>query len=249
MNQLFNIVVMTVPRPTNYIHNIVARLPPNQSLSLVVGCMSTRHVEQFSSDERISVVLPSEAEWRIISKSANGKHHWACWNYWRALKYASMHQTASYSIILEDDVLPSMHWLRVLDKILGALEHKCGNRFLLSLYRPGMRPPNRQPARLGYCEYPPKRFYGSQAMCYPSGVIAEVSRFLAKHGVDSYIEPYDILLGRWVQEAGLRLFSTVPSLVQHIGITSTGLGAFHQSGFLLGEKNIADICLEDHAFR
>lgn len=240
---------MTVPRPTNYIHNIVSRLPQNQSLTLMVGCMSTRHIESFSGDERINVVLPSETEWSIISKSASGKHHWACWNYWRALKHAAMHQTASYSIILEDDVLPSMHWLRVLDKILGALEQSCGNRFLLSLYRPGMRPPKRQLTRLGYCEYPSRRFYGSQAMCYPSNVIAEASQFLEEHGVDSFKDPYDILLGRCVREAGLRLFNTVPSLVQHIGLTSTGLGVFHQSGFLLGEKTIGDICSGDQAFR
>ena len=67
-------------------------------------------------------------------------------------------------------------------------------------------------------------------MYYPDRVRRSLAEYLYGMGVAMYQRPYDRLVRDYIIDKRLTLLSTTPSLVQHIGVLTTGLGGnFHQS--------------------
>jgi hypothetical protein len=66
-------------------------------------------------------------------------------------------------------------------------------------------------------------------MYYPDSSRLAFADYLKAEGVDKYRMPYDIVLKEFLKRKNIPLFAAVPTLVQHIGKVSTGLGNFHNT--------------------
>ena len=75
-------------------------------------------------------------------------------------------------------------------------------------------------------------------MCYPMAVLPRLIDYIYRMSIAAYNNPYDIVVGRFTQEMNIPLIFSVPSLVQHIGTQTTGLGTFHQSGYTLSQDHL-----------
>jgi hypothetical protein len=76
-------------------------------------------------------------------------------------------------------------------------------------------------------DYPLNSFYGTQALIYSEYFAKNFGQFILDHIGN---EPYDLAMKSWMSSdfIGNRLFTTSSSLVQHIGMQTTGLGNGHQ---------------------
>jgi hypothetical protein len=84
-----------------------------------------------------------------------------------------------------------------------------------------------------YAEYPRNDFTGTQGVYYPAQVRQEFAKYLKVKGVIGNKNHYDFLLRDFLVQEGIPLFTTVPSLIQHMGRKTTGLGVWHQApGFI-----------------
>ena len=79
-----------------------------------------------------------------------------------------------------------------------------------------------------YSSYVARCFYATQAMLYPACEVEAIRSLLWKDGVERWVAPYDLLIQRRAMERQ-HLYTTRHSLVQHIGMKSTGLGKGHTS--------------------
>ncbi len=226
----FDVVVCTIWREGNYLEQTLSNLTVERPLradlpvSLVLGSPLSGYVDQYRQVSGVSVVDmgPSTGAWieRLPLR------HRATWNYYRCLTQPA--STARGTLVIEDDVRFAQGWLARLAVTLAALEASSVEDFVLSLYCPSDFP------LAGYfrgelsVEYPLGWFYGTQAVYYTAKTRQGFGAYLKKHGVVANREPYDVLLWQYLSEAGLPLLATAPSLVQHRGKQSTGLGGWHE---------------------
>jgi hypothetical protein len=230
---------MTTARPTNYIANLLQRLIGQCPVTLVVGNTDTDYLQSYARLPGIAMEVPSQSAWKSFKAVANGKHQLASWTLWRALQVAAKHaKHCEYAVIFEDDVIPKAHWEIALKGLIKALTEVHGSAFILSLYRAGLRPPALGQRSIGYGRYPINSFFGTQAMCYPMAVLPRLIDYIYRMSIAAYNNPYDIVVGRFTQEMNIPLIFSVPSLVQHIGTQTTGLGTFHQSGYTLSQDHL-----------
>jgi hypothetical protein len=128
-------------------------------------------------------------------------------------------------------VSPARGWESRLHDAISRIEADEAGKYVLALYT-AHQVANMPPSLSGkvyYIPYPPHLFFGSQAMYYPEAIRAEFSEYLKTNGVKSFDCPYDLLLGKYLQDTGVPLFAAIPCLFQHAGEFSTGLGDFHQA--------------------
>src|SRR5262249_38181312 len=76
-----------------------------------------------------------------------------------------------------------------------------------------------------YRYYPARFFWGTQAVYYPADVRLEIAQYIEENRER---RPGDLLLGEWCRARDC-LFNTDGSLVQHVGMSSTGLGRYHRA--------------------
>jgi len=167
----------------------------------------------------------SEDEWRVICDWVLYRR--ATYNYWRCLVHSE--PGARGNLIFEDDIRFAVNWRTRLLYTLDQLEDRFGDQFILALYAPHMFTFDTY-IRGGNCkEYPLPEFYGCQGMYYPERQRDLYAAYICEHGIETYHTPHDLLLREYVTENNVRLFATTPSLVQHEGSDSTGLGFWHQA--------------------
>jgi hypothetical protein len=158
----------------------------------------------------------------------NGLRHRATWNYHRCLTQCITGERGS--LVLEDDVKFARGWRVRLDMTLTALEYRYGPKFVLTIYDPWNCTPTESYL---YAEYPRNDFTGTQGVYYPAQVRQEFAKYLKVKGVIGNKNHYDFLLRDFLVQEGIPLFTTVPSLIQHMGRKTTGLGVWHQApGFI-----------------
>lgn len=218
------IVVTTVSRGHDYIHELLRLLHTGLRVRLVVGSPDCDYLERYRSDPQVSILEPRLSQWRVFQDAV--VHHKACWNYWRTLREGHVNPDTKGCLVLEDDVVPAERWEEQFVQNVRVLESRHDWRFVLALYAPyafdsaeGVR----------FVEYPVEDFYGTQAIYYPEKVRHGFSAFLEAQ-LKEYNIPYDLLLKKYLQLHSLLLFATIPSLFEHIGRHSTGLGHFHSAG-------------------
>lgn len=153
-------------------------------------------------------------------------HRRACHNYWRAIGLAEAAPRAA--IVCEDDLVFRDGWLGMLLECLDEMQADGLEDFLLAAYSPGDH--EAPPLRRGRCysSYVAHSYYGGQAMIFSRGEIAPVRELVWRHGVVEPEEPYDLLVKRRAIDRQ-HLYTTRHSLVQHLGVQSTGLGWGHTS--------------------
>jgi hypothetical protein len=226
-----NLVVSTVWREENYLEatlNSLSREYPRSAerpISLVAGSPLTLHLDYLRPIPGVTVVEMGPMMWSWIKN--NALRHRATWNYYRCLN-EPMGGTRG-TLLIEDDIRFAQGWQARLLATLDALEDHAGDQFALSLYCPSRLALEGYQRGELFVEYPLDQFYGTQAMYYTAQTRAGFKAFLKKHGLIHNAAPYDILLRHYVAQEGFPLFMTSPSLVQHMGKQSTGLGAWYES--------------------
>lgn len=227
-----NLVISTVWREESYLNATLDSLSveypihAEQPVTLVVGSPQTTHLTHHSLRPGISVVEMGTHAWLWIKN--NGIRHRATWNYHRCLTQCIPGERGS--LVLEDDVKFARGWRLRLDLTLAALESRFRSRFVLAIYDPYKRDSTESSL---YAQYPYQDFTGTQGVYYPAAIRQGFAKYLRKNGVIANKTHYDFLLKDYLAEEDIPLFATTPSLLQHMGRNTTGLGVWHQApGFV-----------------
>lgn len=223
-----SIAISTISREDNYLPLTLESLAREQQvdaihpLSLMVGSPETEYLDHLRSRPGINVVEMGPNTWSWIKLSK--VYYRATWNYYRCLTQCA--EGARGTLVFEDDVHFARGWRERLEHTLTILEDRHGDDFALALY---------SPLKFGwdgtslYAEYPLKDFLGTQAVYYTAKTREGFATYLKKYGLVANANPYDYILRDYLLQEGLPLFVTTPTLVQHMGKRSTGLGHWHDS--------------------
>lgn len=229
--QGLQIAVMTVPRDPQYVHQTLASLFAADPLvheaaavKLLVGSCDAAYLDVYRHHRRFHILPLTEDEQREISQWP--VHRKFCHNYHRCL---TLDVPESGGLLLvEDDVVFRDGFLRKLMAAIDEMENNHGlYQYVLALYVPYKLRENPS-LRRGqfYCSYYAPLFYGTQAVYYPHSVLRPLANLIRETGVDECREPGDMIVKRYGESINA-IYGTVASLVQHIGVQSTGLGHFH----------------------
>jgi hypothetical protein len=218
--------ITTIARQPVYIHDLIASLRPDLPLRLIVGTPDRAYLEKYSDNPFVEIIESPAEEWRSFENCS--LHHRASWNYWRTLAFGSKSSSSKGLVVLEDDVIPACGWESRLYEIIDQIESRHKGLYALALYTSAGLP-RPLDERTYYVPYLIEFFYGTQAMYYPNPVRAGFADYLKSKGVDSFVIEYDLLLKEYLYAADIPLFAAIPSLFQHVGRISTGLGYFHQA--------------------
>ena len=224
------VAVCTLSREGNYLEDTLSSLTherpfrADRPVFLVLGSPASAYVAHYRQVSGVSLVDMGPSTWAWIENLALRRR--ATWNYYRCLTQPA--GGAGGTLVIEDDVRFARGWLPRLAATVAALKESAGD-FALSLYCPWDFPRAAYLEGRLYAEYPLERFYGTQAVYYTAKTRQGFAAYLKKHGVVANREPYDVLLWQYLSEAGLPLFAAAPSLVQHRGTQSTGLGVWHDA--------------------
>jgi hypothetical protein len=139
-------------------------------------------------------------------------------------------------LLCQDDVVFCSRWRDKLAKMVAAApvylgksqpRHRelgrNGSRYILSLYASYVfktRP---------VCGYPIQKFYGTQCMYFPQGVLKDVAMAMDRAFDGGRCPPDDIWLKEWCTRQDMPILCGIPNLVQHIGKGSTIGSPFHES--------------------
>lgn len=211
---------VTISRPGHYIHETLASLGISSHVTLVVGSTDIEYLDRYREHSQIAIDVPTEDEsaaWEL-----RPVHHRASWNFWRALQ--GTHER-SRLLLCEDDILFARGWQSYLRKVIERIEQS-ETDYILTLYSPGPLPPSSEGR---YVAIDPDLFFGHQGILYAGRVAQEFREYLFRHGVDCWERPQDLNLAHFAREAGIPMYATSPSLIQHIGRETTGQGWFHEA--------------------
>ena len=227
-----NLVMTTVWREENYLESTLNSLSSeypfhgSRPVSLVVGSPQTAYLAPYRAQTGIVIVEMGANTWVWIKN--NSLHHKATWNYHRCLTQCAGGERGT--LILEDDVRFACGWRARLDETVAVLERRFGSGFVLTIYDPHDRQPKESCL---YAEYPREKFTGTQGVYYPAEMRQGFAKYLKVKGVIGNKDHYDYLLRDYLIQEDIPLFATSPSLIQHMGRNTTGLGVWHQApGFM-----------------
>jgi hypothetical protein len=248
-------VITTVSRPKNYIDELLRGLQVEGAIRLVVGSPDCEYLERYRSSPLIEIIGVSSPDWAHFQNSS--VHHRVVWNHWRSLTLGPKSLQRDGVLVFEDDVILARGWQRRFYDTVEQIEARFGTRYVLALYR-GRFLQSRtfynwfrrtlsdclypEEQRGYYATYPVRQFWGTQAMYYPEEIRKDFAEYVKINGVNAYRRPYDLLLKDYLQTYEIPVFTTVPSLVQHIGEIGTGVGwKFHTARKF--EKNLESVGL------
>ena len=231
------LVFLTCPREQAYFPVTLAsallgdpRAARLREIVVVVDAPDLACVEPLAQHGRVRwVARTAEENERVASFRV---HRRVCHNYWRALGLAGAGARAL--LVCEDDVVFRDGWLGMLLECLEEMRAGGLTDFMLAAYA---RYDMDQPARrcgTYYSSYPGRDFYATQAMLYPAGECAGLRAMLWERGVVKMEQPCDLLIGRHLMERK-HLYATRYSLVQHVGLKSTGLSIGGQQSESFGQ--------------
>jgi hypothetical protein len=184
-------------------------------INLVLGSPDESSIEPYRGDDRLRIVpwqMPTPRDLRVAFNL----------NHARALRLGAADRDC---IILEDDIAARSDWLARSALAVAEIE-ACEDRpFILALYYPFDR---YAPATGKYAApYQPTSFYGTQGMYYTAAVREPLAAYMTDPANISRLGG-DLLIGEWAA-AHASLYTTRPSLLQHCGRETTGLGHFHRA--------------------
>jgi hypothetical protein len=226
------IVISSVFREPVYVHQTLASLfmsDPSVHKShvhLMVGGPDADYLRDYAHHPNLTVHRWTDSD----AKTADGwwVHRLAAYNYWRCLTVdGSGH---SGLCVCEDDVVFRAGFATKLAATIREIEEQHSqSKYVLAAYAPySFNSHNQDSSGRRFCRYPANDFYGSQCVYYPASVLAELAAYLYDGAVERAVAPYDIVIKEFCRQTDCLLACT-PSLTQHIGRVTTGLGNFHTS--------------------
>jgi len=222
--------ISTVNRPRNYIHKLLPKLRRNLPLRLVVGSPDYEYLRRYGRNRNIEIIGVDSSDWMRF-KNYSVRHR-ASWNYWRCLTLGIQRESGRRGlVVLEDDVLPAKNWEKRFYRTITEIEQHYGEHYVLTLYTSYTGLSRAINTKSYFRQYPPNRFFGTQAMYFPEQVRIDFADYLRAEGVVLFRTHYDLLLSEFLSRTGVPLFVTLPSLFEHIGEVGTGLAPFfHKAG-------------------
>jgi hypothetical protein len=225
--------VLTVPRKTDYVHETIKSLetgglfrdPENLPLHLVVACPDDHHLKPYFDDPRFMIhrLTPEEtAVWTglgIKARCAYGHH-------------LAMKKMLGFPwdelLLLEDDARAAAGWMEHLEKIMPRLRQT--ERWILSLYYfidDSIKKDFEAGRRIKRVDW--EHFWGLQGVLYQRETVLGFCPLVLDVCVKGGLTPDDNKngVGRFARDAGIPVFTTVPSLVEHIGRDSTGVTPYY----------------------
>lgn len=239
-----NFAISTISREESYLPATLERLSEeypisvSQPVSLVVGSPVTQYLDPLRARPGITLVEMGPNTWAWIERSR--LYYKATWNYYRCLTQCAAGRRGT--LILEDDVRFARGWRGRLETTLAVLEDRYGTDFVLTLYAPLSF--GQQEQRL-YADYPLRDFYGTQAVYYTAKIRKGFAKCLKTKGLVANANSYDGILRDYLLQEGLPLFVTTPTLVQHMGKRSTGLGHWHDSPDFVEDVTALNLVQDD----
>lgn len=221
-----SLAVMTVDRPQAYLHDTLPSLRREWTAGLPMlfpGSPASAFLERYRA-KGFTIHETSEQDWEMIHLW--NPHRKAMWNYWRCVSQAAVDKDGPCAgrLVFEDDVKFTTGWRGRFLKTLEELYAAHGPHFILSLYSPhdAVNQAWLETEQLAV-PYATAAFMGTQGVYFPEPVRRDFAEYLRIYGVDDNLMPYDCLLGNYCEQCQVPLFATVPSLVQHVGVQTTGL--------------------------
>ena len=165
------------------------------------------------------VCAPTAEDWAVVENQPLGNGHAgttgdACQQLWRR---------ARDTLVVEDDIEFAKGWEARLDRTIREIVAIHGDNFLLSLYCAyGFVLPAYERGEL-FTKYPLEVFAGTQGIYLPARIRADFRTHLKEHGVDGFRVNYDMILREYLMQNDIPTYVTAPSLVQHMGLVTTGL--------------------------
>ena len=226
------IAIMTRNRQPQYIHGTVESLLASGGIVrelagfyMAVDETDTAYLSGINMRERMTIVPLTNTEAEAVGGMI--LHQRACHNYHRALTLPPGH--AAGLLVCEDDLVFCPGFLEKLLQTLNEMEAAGLKDFMLACYASYDFDSDRSLKRgTFYSSYPAHWFYGTQCMFYTRSEIPAVAGTILKHGVLRYENAYDMLIKHHAMYRN-NLYATRRSLVQHVGIVSTGLGKNHHT--------------------
>lgn len=226
-----NVVISTVRRENDYLAETLNSLSAEQPISsdnpvcLVAGSPDTTHLDCYRSQPGISVIEMGPSTWSWIKNYHALKR--SAWNCYRCLTLPVAGTRGT--LALEDDIHFARGWRARFIATLVELEQRCGADFVLAIYSPWLLATEEHNHGKIFVEYSPERYFGMQGIYYTSKTRQGFAKYLKIHGLVTFEKLHDLLLGDYLVQAGLSLFATSPSLVQHIGQESSLDNPWHDS--------------------
>lgn len=227
--------MITVKREGDYIHGTLESLSRSGffdthvalPLTLFVSAQDSDYLSQYRMQPdryRIEPLTTAEAEEAALSTLTPQKKHGL--NYLRALRNGLTDDHSQGVLILEDDLAFAQGWYAWLQRAVAGIRAQFGTRWVLTLcdftnnalhnFRSG-----KTWSLASFREYCGA---GSLAVLFTKEAASEFRGYLAERSLDRYELPTDLLLDKWTLERGVPYCATAPSLVQHMGMVSTGCG-------------------------
>lgn len=216
------------------LRSVFAELPADAAINVFVGNDDLDYVAPETLDamvfagasERVNVVEGAPRDVAFMRGAGFTVWERSSWNYARMLR---AYTGSGYHVTLEDDVLLSRGSLRVLDALLATSQPH-----VLSLYNrrctsvPNFEPARREGPQLASArrDQVKGRFWGTQGVAFRAEEGLAAGRYLQAYLGE---QPFDLLLDRFMRERQRELGYAYPSMVQHMGVQTTGLGYHHQS--------------------
>lgn len=221
---LIEYAIITVPRPADYVHQLIAALPGDLRLRLFVGAPESEYLKRYEENPFIQIIEAPPIEWERFREC--GIHQRAAWNYWRALSAGRSRLFSKGLLVLEDDVIPTGDWEHRLYRVIEQVETCQPDPYILALYAPEEAHLSEPENGKLFVSYPASSFFGTQAIYYPEAVRQGFSTCLHENALVTFRNHYDFLLRDYAEQEKVPMFAAIPCLFQHIGEVSTGLAQF-----------------------
>jgi hypothetical protein len=238
------VAMVTVPRPEDYFQRTKKSLEDtgfflcerDLPLRLIAGWPDTSHIDDLKGDPKRFLIDPlGQAEAKEFHFDTLGVKPKCAFGHFRAMRNLLADTAWSIGLILEDDIQFSKGWRAYLDYLVPEIRKVHGERWMLSLYRMGDCHQKGALAEFqkGKSWFEPDKtipFWGTQAIVYTREALEVLPESLLERCMKTFIEPVDITLGEYAKEHGIAVLVSLPSLVQHIGIKTTGQSEwFHRA--------------------
>ena len=238
--QVDTIAIISIARPDAgepYIYatlrSLFATISPDIEVNVIVGDDNPAYLAADVLAHQLGAgpaghvhVWPATAAWADHLHEHLGVHARAAWNYSRAL---AGYRGSRGLLLLEDDVVWAHEAAAPLAHLLGPPSPPA-----ISLYNffcgrlPGGSSATEGPSHIlsVAARDLPWKFSRTQTMLYQAALVAPMAHYMQ---LRLEVLPLDLLVGEFMAEHELTFGFAEPSMVQHIGRHTTGLGSFHAS--------------------
>lgn len=243
------VVILTVPRKRNYVNGTLDSLlssgyltsPSLLPVRVVTGSPQSDHIDSiWRKNPQIQICeMPHEVALEAHLDSLSTQQKCCFGHYWWMRLLVESGNLPEYVLACEDDIVFARGWEHYLSEVLRDVKAHDTIPAIITLYRLYLeghtQDHSREQFERGARWYEiSSSFWGTQAVLYPTAILKSLAEFLFENNVQTFMDPVDILIGRFAWSRGIHTIATSPSLVNHVGEETTGQSKyFHRAEYFL----------------